>query len=81
MHIPLSTLQLLPPPLIAAAYKGQAGKIGVLGGCALAEPRSKANSYIKLCQVKVFDCINVFFRADYKQICERIGQKITRQYF
>ena len=30
----LSTLRLLPPPLVGSAYKGQAGKVGVLGGCA-----------------------------------------------
>ena len=28
------TLRLLTPPLLSSAYKGQAGKIGVLGGCA-----------------------------------------------
>ena len=30
----LSTLRLLVPPLAASNYKGNAGKVGVLGGCA-----------------------------------------------
>ncbi|KAL1503293.1 hypothetical protein AB1Y20_011345 [Prymnesium parvum] len=31
---PLQILRSLPPPLSSSAHKGQAGKIGVLGGCA-----------------------------------------------
>jgi len=30
----LATLRLLVPPLSASSYKGQSGKVGVLGGCA-----------------------------------------------
>ena len=29
----LQTLRNLVPPLVATRYKGQAGKVGVLGGC------------------------------------------------
>jgi ATP-dependent NAD(P)H-hydrate dehydratase len=32
--LPLARLRALVPPLAAASYKGHAGKIGVLGGCA-----------------------------------------------
>jgi ATP-dependent NAD(P)H-hydrate dehydratase len=32
--VALATLRLLVPPLSASSHKGQAGKIGVLGGCA-----------------------------------------------
>ena len=31
--VPLSLLRLLVPPLASSRYKGQAGKVGVLGGC------------------------------------------------
>jgi NAD(P)H-hydrate repair Nnr-like enzyme with NAD(P)H-hydrate dehydratase domain len=31
----LALSKLIPPPLDSGKYKGQAGKIGVVGGCAV----------------------------------------------